>query len=172
MTADLSQYRYSITVETQDSAVLFCLRALWQYAERHPLTHWKFQVVEEDPTLRAGWLPSMHHFDLPERYGRRALDLVPRDALLIGSWSELNVFRYLTAVEGKRPDLSLQQTSAFSLPDRMRVWQKSHDVASHPFVFTELVDEMRPWYAIAETLDVIPGYRLYVQRTPIADSPR
>ena len=35
--ADLSQYRYSITVETQDDAVLFCLRALWQYAERHPL---------------------------------------------------------------------------------------------------------------------------------------
>lgn len=35
--ADLSRYRYSITVETQDDAVLFCLRALWQYAERHPL---------------------------------------------------------------------------------------------------------------------------------------
>ena len=35
--ADLSQYRYSITVETQDDAVLYCLRALWQYAERHPL---------------------------------------------------------------------------------------------------------------------------------------
>ena len=37
LTTDLSQYRYSITVETQDDAVLFCLRALWQYAERHPL---------------------------------------------------------------------------------------------------------------------------------------
>jgi hypothetical protein len=37
MSADTSQYRYSITVETQDDAVLFCLRALWQYAERHPL---------------------------------------------------------------------------------------------------------------------------------------
>jgi hypothetical protein len=34
--AGLSRYRYSITVETQDDAVLFCLRALWQYAERHP----------------------------------------------------------------------------------------------------------------------------------------
>ncbi len=35
--AELAKYRYSITVETQDDAVLFCLRALWQYAERHPL---------------------------------------------------------------------------------------------------------------------------------------
>jgi hypothetical protein len=33
-----SQFRYSITVETQDDAVLFCLRALWQYAEREPET--------------------------------------------------------------------------------------------------------------------------------------
>lgn len=37
VSAELSQYRYSITVETQDDAVLFCLRALWQYAERHPM---------------------------------------------------------------------------------------------------------------------------------------
>ena len=37
VSTDLSEYRYSITVETQDDAVLFCLRALWQYAERHPL---------------------------------------------------------------------------------------------------------------------------------------
>jgi len=37
VSTDLSEYRYSITVETQDDAVLFCLRALWQYAERHPV---------------------------------------------------------------------------------------------------------------------------------------
>ena len=36
MSLEPSQFRYSITVETQDDAVLFCLRALWQYAERHP----------------------------------------------------------------------------------------------------------------------------------------
>jgi len=36
ITAEIAQYGYSITVETQDIAVLFCLRALWQYAERHP----------------------------------------------------------------------------------------------------------------------------------------
>jgi hypothetical protein len=39
VTIDFSQYRYSITVETQDDAVRFCLRALWQYAERQPLPH-------------------------------------------------------------------------------------------------------------------------------------
>jgi hypothetical protein len=33
-----SQFRYSITVETQDDAILFCLRALWHYAEREPET--------------------------------------------------------------------------------------------------------------------------------------
>jgi hypothetical protein len=36
VTLDPSQYRYSITIETRDDAVLFCLRALWQYAEQHP----------------------------------------------------------------------------------------------------------------------------------------
>jgi hypothetical protein len=32
---DSSQFRYSLTVTTQDSAVLYCLRALWHYAEEH-----------------------------------------------------------------------------------------------------------------------------------------
>jgi len=36
VTLESSQFRYSITVEPQDDAVLFCLRALWQYAEREP----------------------------------------------------------------------------------------------------------------------------------------
>ena len=38
MTLEPSQFRYSITLETQDDVVLFCLRALWQYAEREPET--------------------------------------------------------------------------------------------------------------------------------------
>jgi hypothetical protein len=141
-----------------------------EYAEVHPLTRWRFQVLEEDRTLSAGWLPSMRRFDVPERYGRRAFALAPQGALVVGSWSDVNVFRYLSAVEHLRPDLTLQQTSAFSLPERMRVWQASHDVSTHPFVFTELVEEMRPYYAIAETLEVMPGRRLYVQRTPIPDA--
>jgi hypothetical protein len=36
VTLQPSQFRYSLTVQTQDDAVLFCLRALWQYAEREP----------------------------------------------------------------------------------------------------------------------------------------
>jgi hypothetical protein len=32
---DSSQFRYSLTVTTQDTAVLYCLRALWHYAEEH-----------------------------------------------------------------------------------------------------------------------------------------
>ena len=91
---------------------------------------------------------------------------------MIAGWSELNVLRYLQAVEGRRTDLALEQTSAFSLPDRMRLWQRAHDVSRQPFVFTEWVPEMAKYYAIAETLDVIPGHRLYVQRTPIADPGR
>lgn len=45
VSAELSQYRYSITVETQDDAVLFCLRALWQYAERHPTPATDHQIA-------------------------------------------------------------------------------------------------------------------------------
>ena len=36
MNADSSRFRYSITVETQDDAVLFCLRGLSEFAERSP----------------------------------------------------------------------------------------------------------------------------------------
>jgi hypothetical protein len=32
---DSSHFRYSLTVTTQDTAVLYCLRALWHYAEEH-----------------------------------------------------------------------------------------------------------------------------------------
>lgn len=38
MISSPSQFRYSLTVEAQDAAVLYCLRALWQYAEREPHT--------------------------------------------------------------------------------------------------------------------------------------
>ena len=44
MTVEQSQFRYSITVETQDSAVVYCLRALWQYAERHPASAAAYDV--------------------------------------------------------------------------------------------------------------------------------
>lgn len=154
------------------AVVAITANALREYAEVHPFTRWKFRVVEEDPSLRAGWLPSMRSFDEPERYGRSAIERIPRGALVIAGWSELNVLRYLQAVEGRRTDLALEQTSAFSLPDRMRLWQRAHDVSRQPFVFTEWVPEMAKYYAIAETLDVIPGHRLYVQRTPIADPGR
>ena len=36
MSADSSQLRYSITLSPEDSAVLYCLRALWHYAELAP----------------------------------------------------------------------------------------------------------------------------------------
>jgi hypothetical protein len=35
VTVDSSKFRYSLTVSPQDTAVLYCLRALWHYAEEH-----------------------------------------------------------------------------------------------------------------------------------------
>ena len=35
MNVDATQFRYSLTVTTEDTAVLYCLRALWHYAEEH-----------------------------------------------------------------------------------------------------------------------------------------
>jgi hypothetical protein len=137
-------------------------------AEAHPITRWRFQVEEEDASLHAGWIPNLSGFHEAERYGQIASRMIPRDALFVADWGELNVLRYLQAVEGVRRDLTLQQTTPTTLPARLAVWQRDHDLGRRPFVFTRLVPELGRIYAIDESLTVMPGRKLYVQRTPIA----
>ena len=84
MTADLSQYRYSITVETQDDAVLFCLRALWQYAERHPLPEFAELATTDEWRLSDGRVT----FRFSNAYNRGDF-LGEATRLLAGKWTRL-----------------------------------------------------------------------------------
>jgi hypothetical protein len=82
---DISQYRYSLTVETQDDAVLFCLRALWQFAERHPSVP---SELERSATgeWRRGEGRVKFHFSNP--YNRGDF-LGEATRLLAGKWTRL-----------------------------------------------------------------------------------
>lgn len=49
MTVELSRYRYSLTCRTEDEAVLYCLRALWRYAEEETT------ILHLQADDRTGW---------------------------------------------------------------------------------------------------------------------
>ncbi len=49
MNVDTSRFRYSLTVSPQDTAVLYCLRALWHYAEEHDASN-SAPVLSATPT--------------------------------------------------------------------------------------------------------------------------
>ena len=86
VTADIAQYRYSITVETQDDAVLFCLRALWQYAERHPL-HAERRGDRDDRRMR-GSGDGRITFRFSNPYNRGDF-LGEATRLLAGKWTRI-----------------------------------------------------------------------------------
>ena len=83
MTTDRSPYRYSITVETQDDAVLFCLRALWLYAERQPLAT-DGEMTRADGQLGDG--RATFRFSTPSNRGDF---LGEATRLLAGKWTRI-----------------------------------------------------------------------------------
>lgn len=141
------------------------------FADQHPLTRWRFQAVAEGNERDRDWIPSLKHDDEPERYGRRAIELLPRDAMVMADWAVLTVLRYHQTVERARRDLRIEPINWSAAPDQMRAWQRSHDVARAPFVFTLRPPDSTFVAAIGESLEVIPGYWLFVQRTPVAGAP-
>ncbi len=152
-----------------------------EYAEAHPFTKWKFHVEEEDLSLRASWFPTMRSFRDADRYRAAAVAAIPESALVLAGWSELNVLRYAQAVRGERKDLTLQQITPETLPQRMGMWQRTHDVTTHPFVFTELPSELPPmlrsggnasWHAVLERIPLDWERVIYIQRGPIDTSGR
>ena len=87
MTTDASRFRYSITLETQDDAVLFCLRALWQYAERHPMP-----PTTRDLTVTGEWRlgDGRVTFRFSNPYNRGDF-LGEATRLLAGKWTRLGL---------------------------------------------------------------------------------
>lgn len=85
MRLERTQYRYSITVETQDDAVMFCLRALWQYAERHPVPATSSDLTASEE-WRAGDGRITFRFSNPYN---RADFLGEATRLLAGKWTRV-----------------------------------------------------------------------------------
>ncbi|HEY9228357.1 MAG TPA: hypothetical protein VIP11_16995 [Gemmatimonadaceae bacterium] len=87
MNLERARYRYSITVETQDDAVLFCLRALWQYAERRPAPATSSDLTATDE-WRAGEGRITFRFSNPYN---RADFLGEATRLLAGKWTRFGM---------------------------------------------------------------------------------
>ena len=87
--------------------------------------------------------------------------------LNVPGWSELNVLRYVQSVRGERKDLTLQQNTPSTLPERMEMWGRSHDLATHPFVFTELPENLPN--VPRDTIALGDGRFIYVQRVRVGE---
>jgi hypothetical protein len=140
--------------------------ALRTYAARHPLGPFQWQMRVKDGPMLNGLVPSMAGDWEARRYGEAALNLVPKDALVIGSWKEIMVFYYLRYAEHRREDLALDP---YDQAHRVRLlrWQAAHDVATHPFVFLSRIPVLAEDIRTATPFVVTPGETLFVRREPI-----
>ena len=85
MNADSSRFRYSITVETQDDAVLFCLRGLSEFAERTPAA-----ITALDRTATGEWRTDNGRFTFRFSTARNRGDFLGEATrLLAGKWTRI-----------------------------------------------------------------------------------
>ncbi len=145
--------------------------ALRKYADAHPLTHWRFRMTEEGTQVDRAWIPSLRHETEPERYGRLATTWIPRNALVMADWDDISVLRYFRAVRGARPDLVVQPEAWETGKERIRRWQRTHDLLLQPIVFSDRPPDSFQ-VTISESVQIVPGHSLYVSRTPIPDPGR
>lgn len=83
MSADHGKFRFSVTCQTDDQAVLFCLRALCQFTEQHPK-----QQIGWGGTGTKDWKASGNRFSFrftDPKYRQKFIEESER--LLSGRWS-------------------------------------------------------------------------------------
>jgi hypothetical protein len=87
MSTDHNKFHFSVTCETDDRPVLFCLRALCQYAEEHPK-----QQIGWGGTGSADWKKAGGRFTLRfTAASHRDLFLAEAERLLGGRWKKVAV---------------------------------------------------------------------------------
>jgi len=136
----------------------------------HPLGPWRVRVEEEEASAHRGFLPSMRGNDEPRRFTDRALEIIPKDALVLATWTELVPLLFRQIVDHRRTDLTIQPASWETLPRRLAVWQGRHDLTARPLVFVGAMPQLSPYGARFDSLDA-SGVELYVQRTPLRGLP-
>jgi hypothetical protein len=141
------------------------------YANAHPIGRWELSVKEEDANLKAGAVPSLRGYWAPRRYGEQALAAIPRGAVVFGDWDELPNLIYFNAAEGRRHDLALRPITYETLHARMLVWQREHRVGERPFVFLNPPPDFARRDGQLDSLTLRCGWRLWVRRTPIPETP-
>jgi hypothetical protein len=136
-------------------------------AYHHGLGPHHLQVEEEDPSFKPAALPSMRGFMSPREYGTRALAAIPRGALVLADWPEYTNLQYFRVVEGRRLELTLQPMSRETLRERLRLWQRGHDPARHPFVFSTRPPAALVAGATLDSIAIGNDRWLWVRRAPI-----
>ena len=137
------------------------------YAQDHPLPPLGLRRVQEHAQRRQTLIPSLRNYYDPRVYGERVLELIPRNALVIGMWREINVLLYLHHVEGQRPDLVMDPAYPWHVA-QYREWEEQHDVKERPFVFTSRMPGFAPYFGQVDSLFVSDGQSLYIRTTPLS----
>lgn len=108
-------------------------------------------------------VPNLRDYKGPGMYGTRALELIPPNALVVCNFFEFTVLANLHYVQKRRPDITLE----LGFPEHLRhltEWEKSHDLPTHPIVFTRQIPELMERFPTDEIREVIGEYKLYIHR--------
>ena len=87
MSDDYDFFKFSITCQTDDLAVVFCLRALCQFAEQH-----KYPQIGWGGSGESSWRANSNNITLrftSSKYRDKFIDEANR--LLHGRWSQINI---------------------------------------------------------------------------------
>ena len=134
------------------------------HAYDHPLgPKHNIQAPQHDSRQLRGVVPSMHGYWGPRRFGERAMEAIPPDALVSADWGPMTVLCYLQWVEHRRPDLTILPPK----PVILALWQRTHEPSSHPFVFIDRSPQTAPYLAGVDSLALPWDQWLFVVRRPL-----
>ena len=132
---------------------------------QHLPPKWKMPIESPEPEMRSALslVPNLRDYRGPGMYGTRALELIPPNALVVCNFFEFTVLANLHYVQKRRPDITLE----LGFPEHLRhltEWEKSHDLPTHPIVFTRQIPELMERFPADEIREVIGEYKLYIHR--------
>ena len=134
-------------------------------AYSEPIGPRSWMVMEEQPPRMAGLVPSLRGYRDAREYGEKVMENIPRNALVIGTWTRVTVLYYLHYVEGIRPDIGLDFYSPAHMP-RYLAWQERHDVSECPFVVIGDARSVKAVLTEVDSLQVL-GEVILIQRARI-----
>jgi hypothetical protein len=131
------------------------------------IPHLSLQLDLEQYLATPTFLPTLRNVRDARLFGEQALEVIPRGALVMGSWGELETMRYFQFAERRRPDLVLWPCVYPDVLVRIGRWQQEHVLREQPIVFLMWDPMLAPHFTAVDSVRLAMGKPLYLAREPL-----